>query len=364
MSILAVVPSDSMSVHEEVGIHTWAENYYNPARHFDKVYLFSPYEKEQCEQYGMMTIPTGPSDLRSRLLEYHVDIIRAYGGYWACDMACNHKVAGVPVVVSVHDTNPDELYDSVKRADFVFCMSEAVRDLVLTKFPHPERVWILPNRYNPEIMRPMTGADFSDLKERFPARYNLLCVGRLSEQKNQDNVIKALAELGEDYHCLMVGRNDPASLKELAEKNGVLSQCHFIESIRNDELGRYYNWADVMFTPSRWEGFGIVFIEALASGAVVVTSDVRPMSEYIRHEENGLLVKEYEKPEVLAAMVRRVCEDKELAERLRSNAPSSVEQFERSRVDALEVSYYEKVLDYAKTHPPTLLDKIRCRLGC
>ena len=351
MPVLAVIPSDPMAAYEAVGCHVWAEGYYNPGKFFDKVFLFSPLEKHAITQYGMETIPTKPRELAWRVREHGVEIVRAYGGYWACDMACGNKTRGVPVVVSVHDTNPDELHDSIRRADYVFCMSEAVRDLVLARHPRPERVWILPNRYDKRIMRPMPGENFADLDAEHPFRYRLLCVGRLSHQKNQDNLIRALALLGPDYGCLFVGRNDPAELRGLAESLGVASRCHFIESVRNDLLAHYYNWADCMITPSRWEGFGIVFVEALASGGVVITSNIKPMNEYITHEKNGLLVDAYEDPEALAAAVRRACEDKALAARLRAAGPLSVERFERERVDALEVNYYQRILEEKKVAP-------------
>jgi malonyl-CoA O-methyltransferase len=344
MAILSVIPSDPISAYEAKGTHVWAERYYNPGKYFEAVYLLSPLEKREVTQYGMQTIPTQPKELKKRLRELPVDLIRAYGGYWACDMACKNKVAGVPVVVSVHDTNPQELYDSIRHADYVFCMSRAVRDLVLTKFPDPARVWILPNRYDASMMYPIADGDFRDLDPQCPHRYKLLCVGRLSEQKNQDNLIRALKHLGPDYGCLFIGRNDPDRLQALAAELGVTAQCHFLPSVRNDELVRYYNWADAMVTPSRWEGFGIVFIEALACGAVVVTSNVGPMNEYIQHEKNGLLVDRYEDPRALAETVVRACTDSALRARLREAGPGSVTQFERAHVDALEVAYYRRIL--------------------
>jgi glycosyltransferase involved in cell wall biosynthesis len=225
-------------------------------------------------------------------------------------------------------------------------------------------VWILPNRYDRAVMRPMPGADFGDLDAALPFRYRLVCVGRLSRQKNQDTLIRALALLGGEYGCVFIGRNDPAELNSLAAGLGVMGQCRFVESVRNDALARYYHWADCMATPSRWEGFGIVFIEALASGAVVVTSNVRPMSEYITHEENGLLVDRYEDPEALAAAIRRACTEPALRSRLRARAPASVERFEREKVDALEVSYYQRVLAERDTpqNRPGLLGRIRAAL--
>jgi glycosyltransferase involved in cell wall biosynthesis len=344
MTNLAVIPSDPISAYEAKGTHVWCERYYNPAGHFDKVYLFSPLEKEEKFQYGMQTIPTSPKELPQRLEKYQADILRAYGGYWPCDMACRNRHPRVPVVVSVHDTNPEELYNGIKFADVVFCMSKSVRDLVLTKFKHPDRAWILPNRYDENIFKPQGDFSLPKIDAMCPWEKRLLCIGRLSEQKNQDTLIRALPLLGESYGCLFIGRNDKETLEELARSLGVADQCRFVPSVANDILPQYYCWADAMVTPSRWEGFGIVFIEALACGAVVVTSDVGPMNEYITDGENGLLVADYESPEALAKKIRIACESTELREKMQQQGPKSVLRFERQQIDALEVEYYNCVL--------------------
>ena len=125
-------------------------------------------------------------------------------------------------------------------------------------------------------------------------------------------------------------------------------QREFIESVKNEDLSYYFSWADCMCTPSRWEGFGIVFIEALACEAVVVTSNIGPMNEFIKHKYNGLLVKDYENAEALAGMIKLACIDKELQKKIKNNARKSVEVFEKSNIDVLEVDYYKKVLNLKK----------------
>ncbi len=117
-----------------------------------------------------------------------------------------------------------------------------------------------------------------------------------------------------------------------------------------------------MVVPSRWEGFGIVFLEALACGAMVVTSGIPPMTEYITDGENGLLVDDYEDPDALAAVIRRACTDDTLREAIRARAPESVARFERERVDALEVEYYERALSERAWSPgPGLLSRLFSR---
>ncbi len=342
---LAVIPSDPIALYLETGYgEKWLEEYYNPGKYFDEVYLLSPLEEDNPHLLGMKVINTRPEQLKSRLKELNIDIVRAYGGYWACDMACNSKVSGVPVVISVHDTNPELLHNSIKKADAVICMSSAVKQLVLSKFKQPDRVWILPNRVHFDVMRPYRPDEFAHLNNDYPYKYKILHVGRKAKQKNLDTLIKSLRILGDEYCLLAVGKGNADEYIKLAKEEGVFERCYFIEAIKNEELPRYFSWADCMCTPSRWEGFGIVFIEALACEAIVVTSEIAPMNEYIRHMENGLLVKDFEEPESLAVMIRLACADEHLRTILKTNARKSVERFEKSAVDQLEAGYYKKIL--------------------
>src|SRR6185436_7443513 len=124
MKKLAVIPSDSIDDYLKGGYSkAWLKAYYNPCQFFDEVYLLSPLENNHPELLGMKVIQTQEHELRKRIKDLEINVVRAYGGNWACRMACEHKVSGVPVVVSVHDTNPSILYDSIKKADVVLCVA-------------------------------------------------------------------------------------------------------------------------------------------------------------------------------------------------------------------------------------------------
>ncbi|MCJ7450033.1 MAG: glycosyltransferase family 4 protein, partial [Bacteroidales bacterium] len=319
-------------------------DYYNPLHFFDEMYLLSPLEEKERYEFGMNIIPTNQKQLKSRVRDLNIDVVRAYGGYWACDMACNNKVKNVPVVVSVHDTNLTLLYNSIKRADVIFCVSEAVKKLVLTKNKKPDKVWILPNRVNFAIMRPYLRNKFKDLDNKYSFKFKILHVGRKSKQKNLDTLIKTLKILGNEYCIIAIGVGETNEYVKLAVKEGVREQCYFIDMIPNSELPIYYSWADCICIPSRWEGFGIVFIEALACESIVVTSDIAPMNEYIEHMKNGLLVRDYENPQSVAEVIKAVCNTEQLREYLKKNTRKSVEKFAKSKIDKLEVNYYKKIL--------------------
>ena len=344
---LAVIPGEPIADYLRVGHDPdRLRGYYNPGGFFDEVFLLSPLEEDRDDLLGMRVYKTRDRQLRGAIKRLGIDVVRAYGGYWPCAMACDYKRRGVPVVVSVHDTNPDLLFPAIRKADYVWCVSSVVRDQVLGLFPHPDRVWLLPNRVCLDTMRPYAGPLTDPLLRRYPFRYRIVHVGRKVSQKNLDTVIRALSLLGDDYGLIAIGRGEVESYRSLAEDLGVGQRCFFLEAVENRDLPAYYSLPGCFCVPSRWEGFGVVFIEAMACGAVVVTSDIAPMNEFIRHQDNGLLVRDYERPGALAEMIRSACEQEDLRERIQQRAPDSVRPFARQRVDALEAEYYRRVLDH------------------
>lgn len=340
---LAVIPSDPLQDYAHKP-SAYLRSYFNPQGYFDEVYCLSPRESVERTEHGMRVIPTAPGQMAGRIRELSIDVVRAYGGYWACDFATNAKVPGVPVVVSVHDTNPDLLYPSILKADWVLCMSQPVLELVRERGVPADRSLLLPNRVDFSMFHPSTDQGRCEaLRQQFPGKYRILHVGRKAPQKNLDTLIRALAELGPDYTAVFLGAGNPSPFQQLAAQLGVTRQCHFLGAIPNQELPHYYSFFDCMCTPSRWEGFGMVFTEALACGALVITSDVSPLNQIVQNEQNGLLVQDYQNPQALARSIERACTDSQLARRLREAAPASVQRFRKELVDQQEVSIYQLV---------------------
>jgi len=302
---LAVIPSDPIQAYVDKGTSSWLEEYYNPERVFDEVYALSPLETRSQVTFGMHVIPTTPEELPRRLMELQIDVVRAYGGYWPCDFATSGNANGIPVIVSVHDTNPALLNDSILAADEVLAVSNAVAQLLRDRGVPGNRITVFGNRVNLKMFTPMRDpAAARDYRRRFPGKYSILHVGRKTPQKNLDTLLRALATLGEDFTLVTIGRGDSAVYQDLARQLHVDNRCEFLDSIPNESLPFFYSNCDVMCTPSRYEGFGLVFIEALACAAVVVTSDIDPLNTLIRDHETGILVKDFENPAALYALIQ------------------------------------------------------------
>ena len=346
---LIVVPSDPLDAYIKAGYDNWLEGYYNPGKAFKEVYCISPREKGEYEAFGMKVIGADGEKFKTLLKEIRPDAVRGYGGYWASDFVTENRVDNIPVIVSVHDTNPRMMHESILNADTVFCMSKVIKEKIIEMGEDENKLKILPNRVDTDVFYHIKDqTEINKRREQFPAGKMLLHVGRKTTQKNIETVVKALKILPEEYFAVFVGRGDVENYSKLAQESGVNSRCFWIEAVKNSELPKWYSACDCMCTPSLWEGFGIVFIEAAACGAAVVTSDIAPMNEYFTHKENAYLIKENQNPEELAKGIQEVCNNLELRNKLSVNAVQVGQQFKQSKIDAMEVQFYIEAIESFK----------------
>ncbi len=148
--------------------------------------------------------------------------------------------------------------------------------------------------------------------ERDPTVPLIVCVGRLCEQKGQDVAIEALGYLQHATARLrFVGDGpDRERLEALAVERGVADRVEWVGEV--DDTSVEYRSADVVVSPSRWEGMSLVFLEALASGSPVVVSDVFG-SDVVRGA--GMIVPP-DQPRALADAVDSLLDDDEARRRL------------------------------------------------
>jgi glycosyltransferase involved in cell wall biosynthesis/ubiquinone/menaquinone biosynthesis C-methylase UbiE len=341
---LAVVPNDPLQAYQDAG-YPDLTHYFNPGKFFDEVYCLSPIEPEEKTLYGMNVIPIQADQFTHRLIQLNIDMVRAY------DLRAGHFAAAnmpkeIPLIISVHDTNPQRVPAEMPMASRYLAISQAVKDFLVARGVPPKNIDLFANRVDLDVFHPLNDPELRhNFRARYPGRFRILHVGRRVEQKNLDTLIKALAILGLEYTAIFVGKGDTAPYKKLAAEQNVFERCHFVESVPNAELAQYYSFCNCMCTPSRWEGFGIVFIEALACQAVVVTSNLAPMNEYIKDQENGILVDQYENAGNLAQAISRACTDLSLRRKIKSRARESAEKFSKQKIDQMEVEIYRKFLE-------------------
>jgi len=147
--------------------------------------------------------------------------------------------------------------------------------------------------FSPAKRDPAVRAGYVGEKDRL-----LLFVGRLAARKNVMEAARIFGRYLErhpDDRLMFIGKgNQKARLAAFMKKQGLEKKVHILQDLGFAELAVHYSNADAFIFPSLWEGFGLVLLEALASGLPVVSRPVGGAPEVIVPGRNGFI---YEKEE-------------------------------------------------------------------
>ena len=169
----------------------------------------------------------------------------------------------------------------------------------------------------------------------------LLLVGEY-ERKGLAVAIEALALLPpairNQVRLLAVGHGDQRGFQKRAEDLGVADRLIFKGHEKTIHL--YYRAADVFILPTYYEPFGLVILEAMASGLPVICSRDAGASELIRDGEDGLLIQDPSQPAEITAVIARLCSDPALRKKIGTSARKTAENHSWDKV----AQDYEKVL--------------------
>ncbi|MCC6934552.1 MAG: glycosyltransferase family 4 protein [Candidatus Yanofskybacteria bacterium] len=151
----------------------------------------------------------------------------------------------------------------------------------------------------------------------------VLTVSRLVPKNNLEGVIRAFVRVCETIpqaRLLIVGDGPlRRGLEELSSALGARERIEFMGSVPHERLPVVYSVADVFVRPSRSEGLGNVFLEAMAAGIPVVASPVGGIPDIVEHERTGLLCDPND-PDDIARQIVRAMTDAHLREQIVSHA--------------------------------------------
>jgi len=216
-----------------------------------------------------------------------------------------------------------------------FTAEEAARNNNLD----PDRFEILPLALEPERFDDVGDMEFRSIHEDDSLR--VLGVGRVGGEeryKGFNHVVQTVAksaERGKPVTFRHVGGGDAhREHVELAEELGVADRVEFRGKVSDSELQESFEWADVFAMPSKGEGFGLVYLEAMQYALPVVACPVRGAKHVVDDGVNGLFV-DYGSPDELVKTFERL-RDRELRKKLGQRGRRDVEtrfSYERFRQD-------------------------------
>ena len=194
-----------------------------------------------------------------------------------------------PAVITVHDISFERsrsyapLYDilamralvprSIRRAKRVFTVSEYTKGEIVERYRvAPERVVVTPNGVDP-IFHPDG--------DRAPGAPYLLFVGAIQPRKDPLTAVEALARLDPELRLVFAGpeKHGAPAVRRRVEELGLAARVSFRGYVAREELPTLYRGAECLVFPSRYEGFGLPVLEAMASGTPVVATTATSIPE-------------------------------------------------------------------------------------
>ena len=391
MKKLVVFPNDPILAYYKKG--EIKARYFNPGNYFDEVHIISlcdeEVEEEKVQEIAgnarLVLYPVGQAlsfrkpwlffKERSQILrlaeEIKPDMIKAHNPLLNGALAtyCG-KALGIPAVVSLHGD-----YDEVRKLPFRYygflkhplrnyhmllrhvlscaisklteryCLQNASKVICVAEFlSHyatkygAKSIEVIYNWVNTEQFIPVE-------REGKAGKLTVLCVGRVGRQKNQECLIRSAVNL--DIALILIGQPDLGDdsyyryLQELAEKLNVDKKIKFIQSVPHSEINHYYSRADIFAIASRWEGFCIPVLEAMASALPVVVSNKEPLPEVLGG--TGIVVENT--PEAFEQAFKELISNPQLREELGKKARQRALQIDGKIMEQKEMELYKNLVE-------------------
>ena len=255
----------------------------------------------------MAYLPSGYAKGKKLIREHTYDVINTHFvvptgplGNWLS------KKAGIPNVLSVHG---GDLYDPSKwmSPHRHFILRTSVRKLLrkadAVVGQSSNTIGNVHNFYDPEIVCeniPLGIVRPDEIAAAPRSRYGLsdddmvlVTVGRLVARKALDQLITIVKQLNNArVHLFVIGSGpQQPALETIAQELNVEKQIHFLGQVEEQEKLEVLRMADIYVSTSQHEGFGIVYLEAMAAGLPVVCYDYGGQTDFLESGINGYVVK-------------------------------------------------------------------------
>jgi glycosyltransferase involved in cell wall biosynthesis len=177
--------------------------------------------------------------------------------------------------------------DVYRRAASVICISRTVQDILTQGMKETISSRVIYNGTDPELFSPS-----EELAPNGPP--NILMVGNLLRGKGQEIVFKAMEQVASqfpDLTCTLIGEGrDEQDFVEMVRKVGIAERVSFRGRRDRRAVAQAMRECTVFALPSRFEGLGCAYLEAMACGKPVIACEGQGIGEIIRHRENGWLI--------------------------------------------------------------------------
>jgi D-inositol-3-phosphate glycosyltransferase len=248
-------------------------------------------------------------------------------------------------------------------------MEWADRIIAATPAEHSQLVWlyranrrkieIVPPGVNTSRFYPIAQAEAKVQIGCDPNQKILLFVGRIEPLKAVDTVLHALDVLKQRDEsllkeiCFAVVGGDPNDksdsemmrLQQMAQELGLVDRVHFLGAKDQSELPLFYAAATAVIMASDYESFGMVALEAMATGTPVIASQVGGLAFLVQDQETGYLVPVRE-PQAMASCIEALVRDRQKCQEMGYQAYQLAQEYAWSNIADRLVAIFDEILGH------------------
>lgn len=228
------------------------------------------------------------------------------------------RILGIPYWTVAHgvdawNINNPTLQRALHHCDRILAVSEYTGDrLIKEQNLDPQKISILHNTFDADQFQPAPKPTYLlDRHQLKPEQPIILTVARLSaseQYKGYDQIIRAMPKIRSmipDVHYMIVGKGDDQSRIKRLIAELKLENCVTLAGFVPDaELCDYYNLCNLFAMPSKGEGFGIVYLEALSCGKPVLGGNQDAAIDALCHGKLGALVNPDDVEEIAQTIIQ------------------------------------------------------------
>jgi len=354
-----------------------------------EVYIFAPRVEDYLDQeknvfrYRSVNLTSKvkyplpiPLSFRAKkvITEFNPDIVHFHHPFLLSLPAIMYgRKLGIPKILTIHTQYEQYAYyvspvpervthEAIKmiisnlayKTDCITTPSASMKKII-ENYGIKNRIEVIPNAIHLISFKEDDELKRTEIKKKYNLKENdkiILFVGRVASEKSIDRIIKALAIIKKrntDKEKLLIVGNGPAmdELKQLARTLKVEEDVIFAGTISYEEIQHYYKMAYVFTIASTTETFGIVTIEALASGVPVVAVKAPGAADILTDAVDGLLVDD--NVEKIANALEKIIKEPELREKLSRGALKTSEKYSINTISEVMLNLYREVIEIKKS---------------
>ncbi len=220
---------------------------------------------------------------------------------------------------------------AINQSDAVTAVSESLKEDTYQFFDIKKNIEVIPNFIDPSLYR---FAEDIELRAQFAEKDEVIIthISNFRKVKRVDDVIRIFKGVQQQLSAklLMVGDGPELhQVKNLARELGISDKVFFLG--KSKRIEQITSISDVFLLPSETESFGLVALEAMASGVAVVSSNVGGLAEVNKDGVTGFL-NDVGDIEGMIASVLTILKDKDTLARFKTNALEHSQKFELNKI--------------------------------